>query len=153
MLQSQGSIGRVFVLRLEDGDSLPGSIEEFAATNNVTRAVCLLLGGVGSGRLVVGPQDGAAERIIPMVNPIQAVHEAAAVGTIFPDESGAPRLHMHAALGRGESATTGCVRQGVDIWKLAEVVVLEINGTDMLRAVDPAFGFEVLTTRDSGNAT
>lgn len=150
MLQSQGSIGRVFVLRLEDGDTLPGSIEEFAATNNVKRAVCLLLGGVGSGRLVVGPEDGTAERITPMVNPIQAVHEAAAVGTIFPDESGLPKLHMHTALGRGESSMTGCVRQGVDIWKLAEVVVLEIEGSTMLRAVDPAFGFEVLTTKDSG---
>lgn len=150
MLQSQGSIGRVFVLRLEDGDTLPGSIEDFAATNNVNRAVCLLLGSVGSGRLVVGPEDGTAERITPMVNPIQAVHEAAAVGTIFPDESGLPKLHMHTALGRGESSMTGCVRQGVDIWKLAEVVVLEIEGSTMLRAVDPAFGFEVLTTEDSG---
>ncbi|QJT08470.1 PPC domain-containing DNA-binding protein [Oceanidesulfovibrio marinus] len=152
MLTSQGSIGRVFVIRLEDGDALPTCLEEFARENNVTRALCALVGGIGSGRLVVGPRDGDAERIVPMVNPIGAVHEAAAIGTIFPGEDGQPKLHMHAALGRGESATTGCIRQGVDIWKLAEVVVLEIEGSDMLRAVDPAFGFEVLTRKDSGDA-
>ncbi|MFW5735643.1 MAG: PPC domain-containing DNA-binding protein [Oceanidesulfovibrio sp.] len=152
MIHAQGTIGRVFVLRLEDGDSLPGSLEDFARNNGVARAVCLLIGGVGSGRLVVGPEDGGAERITPMVNAIQAVHEAAAVGTIFPDESGAPRLHMHTALGRGDSSMTGCVRQGVDIWKLAEVVMLEIKGADMVRAVDPAFGFEVLSAKKAGES-
>lgn len=143
MQAAEGTIGRVFVLRLEDGDRIPECIERFAAERGVKRAQVSMLGGLGGGSLVVGPEDGAAEKITPMTTPLNAVYEAAAVGTLFPDESGAPRLHMHAALGRGEAPLTGCVRKGVDVWKLGEVVILEIIG-GMRRVVDPAFGFEVL---------
>lgn len=143
MQAAQGSMGRVFVLRLEDGDTIPDSIEQFAADNNVERALVSLLGGVGTGTLVVGPEDGDAVPIAPMTHPIEAVHEAAAVGTLFPDESGISRLHMHTALGRGGETRTGCVRQGLDVWKVCEVVILEIIGT-MRRVKDPRFGFELL---------
>ncbi len=143
MQAAEGRIGRVFVLRLEDGDRIPECIERFAAANGLLRAQVSMLGGVGGGRLVVGPEDGAAERIVPMTRALDAVYEAAAVGTLFPDESGAPRLHMHAALGRGREPLAGCVRQGLEVWKIGEVVLLEILGT-MRRVVDPAFGFEVL---------
>lgn len=143
MQAAEASLGRVFVLRLGDGDRVPGCIEEFAQGKGVLRGFCLLLGGVGGGTMVVGPEDGDAARITPMVAALAGVHEIAAVGTLFPDESGTPRLHMHAALGRGGAPVVGCVRQGVDIWRLGEVVLVELLGS-MRRAVDPAFGFEVL---------
>ena len=148
MIVRQGSIGRAFVLRLEDGDRLPDSIEAFAREHGVAQGVCLLLGGVGPGKLVVGPEDGAAAQVTPMIRALTDIHEAAAVGTLFEDESGAPRLHMHTAVGRGEDAHAGCVRQGVDVWKVAEVVVLELVGVPMRRKVDPAFGFELLSPDD-----
>lgn len=143
MQAAQGTMGRVFVLRLEDGDAIPGSIEQFARDNGVSRAHVSLLGGLGRGTLVVGPEDGDAMPVTAMAHPINAVHEAAAVGTLFPDEAGEPRLHMHAALGRGGETRTGCVRQGLDVWKVCEVVILEIVGT-MRRVKDPQFGFELL---------
>ncbi|MEW5773853.1 MAG: PPC domain-containing DNA-binding protein [Thermodesulfobacteriota bacterium] len=143
MQAAEASLGRVFVLRLGDGDRVPGCIEEFAAGRGVLRGFCLLLGGAGGGKVVVGPKDGEAAKIEPMVAALAGAHEIAAVGTLFPDGSGKPRLHMHAALGRGDRPLVGCVRQGVDIWKLGEVVLVELHGP-MRRAVDPAFGFEVL---------
>ncbi len=143
MQAAEATLGRVFVLRLGDGDRVPGCIEEFAQDKGVLRGFCLLLGGVGGGKVVVGPEDGDAARITPMVAALAGVHEIAAVGTLFPDESGTPRLHMHAALGRGGAPVVGCVRQGVNIWRLGEVVLVELLGS-MRRAVDPAFGFEVL---------
>ncbi|MGE4296878.1 MAG: PPC domain-containing DNA-binding protein [Desulfovibrionaceae bacterium] len=145
MQVAQGSLGRVFVLRLEDGDRLPDSLERFAADNHVQAAFVALLGGVASGSLVVGPKDSDAAAIVPVLRAVAGAHEAAAVGTLFPDATGAPRLHMHAALGRGDDAPTGCVRRGLDIWKIAEAVVIELLDTGMVRTVDPAFGFEVLT--------
>jgi len=145
MQYSQGTIGRVFVLRLGDGDKLPGSIEEFAAEHGVSQAFCALIGGADDGsRVVAGPEDGAVLPPRPMITAIHGVHEAAALGTIFPDASGRPTLHMHAALGRKENTVTGCVRTGVDIWKIGEVVILEITGTDMARRIDPETGFELL---------
>lgn len=145
MKSAQGSMGRVFVLRLEDGDSLPGCIEEFARQNGIAGGLVALVGGIGSGTLVTGPQDGAAAHITPMLRLFSQVHEAAALGTLFPDSSGHPRLHMHAALGRGDSALVGCIRQGIDVWKIAEVVILEITGSGMTRKLDPAFNLELLS--------
>lgn len=145
MIASEANLGRIFVLRLEDGDCLPASLERFAVEHEVKSAFCVLLGGAGGGRLVVGPEDGAAAKIVPMLQAVAGAHEIAAIGTLFPDTAGIPKLHMHAALGRGEEARIGCVRQGVDIWKIAECVLIEITDCSMVRRVDPAFGFEVLT--------
>lgn len=147
MIVSEGRIGRVFVLRLGDGDRIPDAIETFAKTRGVSAALVAALGGLENGRLVVGPKDGKALPPDPMQIAIEAVHESAAVGTLFPDQNGTPRLHMHATLGRGESARTGCVRPGLDVWKIYEVVVIEITGTDLARSHDPATGFELLGRR------
>lgn len=145
MLVSEGSIGRVFVIRLQDGDRLPDALETFAAEKGLAAGMCVLLGGAGDGNIVCGPVDGEARKILPIIQTLGEVHEIAAVGTIFPDAEGAPRLHMHGSFGRGAGAKVGCVRRGVDIWRLAECVVIEILNADMVRKVDPAFGFEVLT--------
>lgn len=144
MKAAQGSIGRVFVLRLEDGDRVPDCIEGFARREGVQRALCALVGGIGGGRVVVGPQEAGASPVVPLIHELQGVHEAAAVGTLFPDEEGTPRLHMHAALGREGLTRTGCVRKGIEVWKLGEVVLVELLGTDAVRRMDPATGFEVL---------
>jgi predicted DNA-binding protein with PD1-like motif len=145
MQAEQGTLGRVFVLRLEDGDRIPECIEAFAQEQGVQGGVCYLVGGIGGGALVVGPEDGKAAKIKGIVLPIHDAHEVAAVGTLFPDSTGAPRLHMHAALGRGESPLVGCVRPGVEVWKLGEAVLIEINDSGMTRKLDPSLGVEVLS--------
>lgn len=146
MIESKPArLGRVFSLRLEDGDRLPDCLEAFAARNDVKSALVALIGGAGGGRLVVGPKDGAAEKIEPLLASIADVHEIAALGTLFPDAEGTPRLHMHASAGRADVGLTGCVRPGVDIWRIAEAVVLEIEDAGMVRTLDPRFGFAVLT--------
>jgi predicted DNA-binding protein with PD1-like motif len=146
MRASEGRLGRVFVLRLEDGDVIPDCIERFAAERGIDEAFCALLGGIGGGRLVVGPEDRDAEPVVPMVETFNNVHEAVAFGTIFPGEREVPTLHMHAALGRENQTLAGCVRKGIEVWKIAEVIILEIQGTGMKRRVDPRTGFEVLST-------
>lgn len=145
MKSAEGSLGRVFVLRLEDGDRLPECIERFAAENGVMRAYCALIGGVGAGSIVVGPEDGAAMPPRPVLAELRGAQETAAVGTIFPDESGAPRLHMHAVFGRGETVKAGCIRPGIDIWTIGEFVLIELTGMDLMRRRDPATGFELLS--------
>lgn len=147
MKVSEGKIGRTFVIRLEDGETVPDCIEEFAGENNISSAVCWLLGGIKSGRLVVGPEDPSSLPPVPMIRPIDDVHEIAAVGTIFSNEEGRPVLHLHGALGRDSHTYTGCSRPGLDIWKIGEVVIMEIHGTDMIRKKDGETGLELLTTR------
>jgi len=71
----------------------------------------------------------------------------AGVGTLFPDEAGRPVLHLHAAFGRDDQVTAGCIRRGVTTWVIGEVVVIELVGNDAVRRVDPASGFGLLDLR------
>lgn len=144
MQYSQGTLGRVFTLRLEDGDTVPDAIETFAREHGIASGLCMMIGGVGRGNIVVGPRDGDAPVIDPMLHAIAAPHEVAAVGTLFPGEDGKPMLHMHAALGREGATATGCIRPGLDIWLVGEVVIIEISGTDMIRRKDPKSGLALL---------
>ena len=79
-----------------------------------------------------------------MITQLSGVHEACGVGTIFADAEGKPKLHMHASFGRNEKTITGCVRMGVDVWRIGEVVLLELSGSAARRAVDKETGFEFL---------
>jgi predicted DNA-binding protein with PD1-like motif len=140
--------GRVFVLRLHDGDRLPDVLESFAAEKNVSTALCFFLGGAkGKSRVVVGPKDDYALPPEPMVTLLSGVHEVCGVGTIFADETGKPKLHMHASFGRKQKTITGCVRLGVDVWRIGEVVLLELLCPVACRAVDKETGFEFLEVK------
>jgi predicted DNA-binding protein with PD1-like motif len=142
---AEAKLGRIFVLRLHDGDHLPDVLESFAAGNNISTALCFFLGGAKEkGRVVVGPKDSNALPPEPMVTLLNGVHEACGVGTIIANEEGKPKLHMHASFGRKENSVTGCVRKGVDVWRIGEVVVLELLGAVAHRAVDKDTGFEFL---------
>jgi predicted DNA-binding protein with PD1-like motif len=145
MKYCESGVGRVFILRLEDRDSLPRTIENFAAEKGLLRAACYVLGGAAGGsRLVVGPEDGDEKPPRPMTLPLEGVHEMAGFGTIFPDEEGRPSLHLHAACGRGSETKTGCVRPGVDVWKVGEVILFELTDCSAQRRRDPETGFSLL---------
>lgn len=142
---STAELGRVFVLRLDDGDVVHEAIEELARGEAVARAAVLVLGGVDDGsRVVVGPEDGRAAVIEPIERVLRGVHEMAGVGTLFPDADGRPRLHLHAAFGRDDRVIAGCIRRGVTTWVVGEVVVIELLGNQGLRRRDAATGFELL---------
>jgi len=145
MRYSEGGSGRVFVLRLEDGDQVNDTVEEFAREHSIERALAFYVGGVAGGsRVVVGPDASQPQAVLPLVHVLAGTQEAFAVGTLFPDETGAPVLHMHSASGREGGATVGCTRAGLETWLVGEVILLEIVGTEARRVLDPATGFQLL---------
>jgi len=142
---TEAKLRRVFILRLHDGDHLPDVLEAFAAEHKVKSAFCFFIGGAkDNSRIVVGPRNGDINPPEPMMTLLEGVHEACGVGTIFTDEAGKPKLHMHASFGRNDETITGCVRMGVDVWRIGEVIILELTGTAAHRAVDGKTGFEFL---------
>jgi predicted DNA-binding protein with PD1-like motif len=146
MRYTQASLGRVFLVRLEDGDRLPETIEHFAHDHGVTHAMVTYLGGAAGGsRMVVGPEEGQGERIVPIVHTFTGCQEVLGTGILAPNASGQPVLHMHAAIGREGRATVGCTRAGVDVWLVGEVMILEITGANATRHRDPQSGLELLT--------
>lgn len=145
MKYSEAKFGRVFVLRLEDGDVLHESIEAFAVKEGVKAAGVLLVGGADEGsRIIVGPEEGRGAIIEPMEYILGGVHETAGVGTIFPGKDNKPVLHMHASFGRCGETRTGCVRSGVKIWHIGEVIIFEISNSKAIRKKDKITGFELL---------
>jgi predicted DNA-binding protein with PD1-like motif len=146
MKYSQAKPGRVFVVRLEDGDVIHERIEELARKESIAAASVIVVGGIDEGSvLVVGPEHGRAHPVVPMTHTLDNVHEVAGTGTIFPNEKGDPVLHLHIACGRKTAALAGCVRKGVRVWHVLEVVVIELVGTSAVRRHDPATGFDLLT--------
>ena len=145
MQYSEGTVGRIFALKLETGERLPDAVVGFAREHAVRSAMVMFVGGAGAtSRLVVGPEENRGDDVIPIIHTLGGIHELVAMGTLFPDENGHPELHMHAAAGREGAATVGCTRAGVDVWLIGEVILLEICGVGVFRKKDPKTGMQVL---------
>ncbi|MFC2041732.1 PCC domain-containing protein [Chloroflexota bacterium] len=110
MKACEGNMGRVFVLRLEDGDVVPTCIERFAEEKGISTGFVILIGGIGGGEVVVGPRESDTKLPEPMLLPVDGAHEVAGVGILALNADGKPVLHIHAALGRSGQTTTGCLR-------------------------------------------
>lgn len=144
MKTSEGRLGRIFFVRLEDGDRLPDCIEHFAAENKISAGQVIFVGGIGGGQIVVGPRDSSSMPPEPMLLPVDGAHEVLGVGTLAADKDGKPILHMHAAMGRSGNTITGCIRPGVDTWLIGEAIIYEILGTSASRKLDDKSGFKLL---------
>jgi len=145
MKYSAARQGRIFVLRLEDGETVHEEIEKFARGHDIKAAALMILGGADVGsRLVVGPEAGDARPVAPMEYVLDNVREITGTGTLFSDEEGYPIIHMHMACGRGSDTITGCIRRGVKVWQIMEVILFELVDTAGKRILDRKLGFNVL---------
>jgi predicted DNA-binding protein with PD1-like motif len=145
MKYTTASLGRALIVRLEDGDVVHVSWAAAGRPAGRARAGVGRRGGAGGGRrLGAGPSEGRATTIVPMERILPDVHEMLGVGTLFPDESGQPVLHLHAGFGRDNAASVGCIRNGIITWVVAEVVIIELTGSDAVRRRDLATGFDLL---------
>ena len=145
MKYSEAKQGRIFVIRLEDGDILHEEIEKFAEEKSIHAGMLVAVGGVDKGsRLIVGPEDGRAEKINPMQLLLDNVSEITGSGTLFRDDAGQPILHMHIACGREDKTVTGCVRSGVKVWHVMEIILIELTNSTAVRKMDETTGFKLL---------
>ena len=145
MRWTECSEGRVFVIRLEEGEILHGSVERFASEKNIKAATVTATGGADKGsRLVVGPKVPVSSPVVPLFYELDGPHELTGTGTIFPNAAGVPVMHMHCSCGREGRSVTGCVRAGVKVWMVMEVIVTELKGCAAKRLADKTSGFELL---------
>lgn len=148
MQYTQGSLGRVFVARLHDGESIYEAVEEIAAKENITAAAVMAVGGIRSGKIVTGPQSTSG-RIVPHFEEFDDAREMVGFGTVFMEE-GRPSLHFHAGIGREDKALVGCPRAGMSVYLILEVVIVELLGIDATREMDHDFGAHLLSIALSG---
>ncbi len=138
--------GRVFVLRLEDGEILHEAVERFCNDNGISNATVTAVGGVDAGsEYVSGPEYPIDGSITPIICTLDAPCELTGTGTVFPDESGVPILHMHGSVGRAGRSHTGCFRKKMIVWLVMEVVIREMIGSGPVRKVsDPRIDAKLL---------
>ena len=151
MQYTEGQIGRVFVVRIDDGEDMLISLHQFVNDKSIQAGSILFLGALMSGRMVTGPED-------PVIPPVphfvlfEGGWEVFGVGTIYPGESG-PHIHYHASVGRSGHALTGCLREKAITYLIVEAVIMEFNGLSARREFDektqihlPVLGKEEGTT-------
>ncbi|MDK2912173.1 MAG: uncharacterized protein PWR29_1130 [Methanolobus sp.] len=141
----KGSIGRVFTVRLDHGDDLLRELEGLARDEDIMSAMFLLLGAVREASLVVGPREN---KVPPEVQweSFQDAHEVLGVGNIF-SEGGNPKIHLHAAAGRGTESKVGCLRGKSEIFMVSEVFIFELAGISAERVFDADRGFAPVAFR------
>ncbi|MCQ6961942.1 PPC domain-containing DNA-binding protein [Methanolobus chelungpuianus] len=141
----KGSIGRVFTVRLDHGDDLLNELEGLARAENIRSALFLLLGAVREATLVVGPRENKVPPEVQWAG-FQDTHEVVGIGNIF-SENGNPKIHLHAAAGRGTEPKVGCLRGKSEIFMVAEVFILELTGINAERVLDANRGFAPVSFR------
>ena len=145
MQYSVGTTGKVIVARLKTGDPIYSSVEGLAKKENLRCAVVWIIGSVSHGGVVVGPRNEGEFPLQVLIERFDDARELLATGTIFPNKAGAPKLHLHSAIGKGKKAIVGCPREGADCWLVDEVVIMEIVGVNAKRLKDAETGLELLT--------
>jgi hypothetical protein len=134
MQYTEGQLGRVFVVRIDDGEDMLISLHQFISNKSIQAGSILFLGALMNGRMVTGPED-------PVIPPVphfvmfEGGWEVFGVGTIYPGEGG-PHIHYHASVGRSGHALTGCLREKAITYLIIEAVILEFTGLSARREYD-----------------
>ena len=134
MQYTEGQLGRIFVVRIDDGEDMLVSLRQFIHDKGIQAGSLMFLGALMNGRMVTGPEE-------PVIPPtphfvmFEGGWEVFGVGTIFPGEGG-PHVHYHASVGRSGHALTGCLREKATTYLIVEVVIMEFTGLAASREFD-----------------
>lgn len=142
MKYTKGTIGRVFLVKFEDGDVLIDNLSQLAKKERIKAATLIFIGALKQGDLVTGPK----KPVIPP-QPNKATFkdgwEVMGIGTIFTNSKG-PQLHIHASMGKKNKVLTGCVRGKSKVFLVIEAIVIELKGVKASKDIDPKTGLNLL---------
>jgi predicted DNA-binding protein with PD1-like motif len=134
MQYTEGQLGRVFIVRIDDGEDMLVSLRQFILDKGIHAGSILFLGALMSGRMVTGPEE-------PVIPPtphfvmFEGGWEVFGLGTIYMGEGG-PHIHYHASVGRAGHALTGCLREKATTYLIVEAVIQEFTGLSARREFD-----------------
>jgi uncharacterized protein len=143
MQYSEGSLGRVFVLRMDDGEDMLESLKKFVKEKCIESGMMLFLGAMKDGRAVTGPEKPVIPPI-PHFETFDSAWEVFGMATIYPSTEG-PKIHMHSSMGRGRAALVGCIRGKASVYLIVEAVLIEFKGLGARRELDKRTGLYLLS--------
>ncbi|MDN7011681.1 DUF296 domain-containing protein [Methanoculleus sp. FWC-SCC3] len=141
MQYSEGQVGRVFTIRIDNGEDFIREIQRFVAAMNIQNGTIQFLGAVRSATIVTGPK----EPVIPPSPRGEEVFggwELLGFATIYPGEDGAS-IHLHAAAGKGIRSLVGCLREKAEVYLVIEAIVTEFVGIAAKRLPDEKTGVDL----------
>ncbi len=138
MQYSEGQVGRVFTVRIDDGEDFIREIERFVAAMNIQSGMIHFLGAARNATLVTGPK----EMVVPPTPRREEIFggwELLGFATIHPGVEG-PSLHIHTVAGKGIRSVAGCLREKAEVYLVVEAIVTEFVGISARRLPDEATG-------------
>jgi predicted DNA-binding protein with PD1-like motif len=142
MKYTKGSIGRIFLVKFDDGDIILKELEELAKRERVKQAVFVFIGALKEGKLVTGPKKPVIPPV-PNWRSFKDGWETLGIGTIFANKSG-PQIHMHTSMGKASKTMTGCLRKEGKVFLVIEAVVFELKGVKAKKECDELTGINML---------
>ena len=139
----KGSIGRVFIVRFDEGDLFLEELLKIITEEKITNGWFHVLGGLREADVVIGPKEPVMPPE-PVWSEVRGARETIGTGSIFWDGD-EPKIHLHAALGNHGETLTACVRKGTKVYLVLELVIFEINGIQASRPWYEEGGFNRLT--------
>jgi len=150
MQYTEGQLGRVFVVRIDNGEDMLISLRQFVIDKSIQAGSITFLGALMNGRMVTGPEE-------PVIPPVphfvmfEGGWEVFGVGTIYPGEGG-PHIHFHASVGRSGHALTGCLREKATTYLIVEAVIMEFTGLKARREFDQKTQLHLPVLGERGDA-
>ena len=141
MQYTEGHMGRVFVIRIDDGEDMLDSLHQFIVDKRIQAGSIHFLGALMNGRMVTGPEE-------PVIPPVphfvmfEGGWEVFGIGTIYPGDGG-PYVHFHASVGRSGHALTGCLREKATTYLIVEAVIMEFTGLTARHEFDQKTGLHL----------
>jgi predicted DNA-binding protein with PD1-like motif len=139
----KGTIGRVFIVRFDEGDLFLEGLLKIISEEKITSGWFHVLGGLREADVVTGPKEPVMPPE-PVWSEVRGARETMGTGSIFWDGD-EPKIHLHAALGHHGDTLTACVRKGTKVYLVLEVVIFEIDGINASRPWYEEGGFNRLT--------
>jgi predicted DNA-binding protein with PD1-like motif len=142
MEYSVGHTGRVILLKLDENDDVLESLESLASRERIENGIFFVIGSLKEGSLVSGAATEDIS-IIPIWHHLKNNHEILGIGNVFQME-GQPKIHMHAALARGDECLMGCLRGKSKVFLLEEIILFELLDVSARRERDEKTGMTLL---------
>ncbi len=142
MKYQTGKTGRVVVARFEDHEDVLANLVNIAKKENIRAGIFYIIGGMREGSIVVGPEKDVIPPV-PVWKELKESHEVVGLGTIF-YQGDDPKVHFHGAFGKKDIVKVGCLREKSETFLVLEAVIIELEGINAVRELDPVSGLTLL---------
>jgi predicted DNA-binding protein with PD1-like motif len=140
MRYTEAKLGRVFYLRIDNGEDLLEELQNFIVEKKIPAGFIHILGALREGRIVTGPKVPILPPD-PLFDTYEGGWEVLGLATIT-QGTGQPHIHLHASIGRGKEVLTGCLRKNAMTYIIIEAVIIEFFG-GIFRRSDPVTGLDL----------